>query len=104
MKCSWQRLPLMLVLFILSLPTSASENKALEQAALAQIVKELNFILRVVDEGEAARQQNGRIIFDYVSLRKDLEKVRNAINNHLNRPLREPRRIVPLVGKYSKVP
>ena len=73
-----------------------------EREALARIVHELELLAPLLAEAEAAADPDARIHFRYDWLKKDLERVRQGIEEHIDAPRAEPRLVAPLRGDYRR--
>ena len=73
-----------------------------EREALARIVQELELLAPLLAEAEAAADPDARIHFRYDWLKKDLERVRQGIEEHIDAPRAEPRLVAPLRGDYRR--
>lgn len=93
--------------FITSLIAFASMNVAnatnfAERESLARIVHELDAINALVEEAQNQANPDARIRFQYITLKKDLSKMRLGIQEHLESPTIEPRDYAPLSGDYRR--
>ena len=70
--------------------------------ALEQIVEELTELDKLIDKAERESDPTQRIRFRYDWLRKDLERVKDGIQDHLDSPSTEPRTFEPLQGDYRQ--
>lgn len=91
-------LTLVCVLFV-AVPSATTDA---EQAALEKIIDELNHLDKLVDKAERESDPTERIRFRYDWLRRDLNLVKNGIQDHLNAPSTEPRTYEPLLGDYRQ--
>jgi len=73
-----------------------------ERETLAQLVHELELLHSLVDQADATADPDARIRFRYDWLRSDLERVREGIEEHIDAPRSEPRKVVPLRGDYRR--
>lgn len=85
---------------ILSTPVMADSFD--ERESLTKILHELDSIHAITKEGEASANPDARIKFSYKLLRKDLQRVRMGIQEHLDAPTVEPRKYEPLAGDYRR--
>ena len=92
---------LMPLVFGLPGPLAFADADA-EREALARIVHELELLEPLLAEGEAAADPDVRIHFRYDWLKKDLQKVRRGIQEHIDAPRSEPRSVAPLRGEYRR--
>ncbi len=73
-----------------------------EREVLARIIHEIERLEPLLVEAKTAADPDQRIHFHYEWLRKDLERVRQGIQEHINAPRAEPRTVVPLRGDYRR--
>ena len=73
-----------------------------EREALVRIMHELELLDPLLAEAEAAADPDARIHFRYDWLKKDLERVRQGIEEHIDAPRAEPRTVAPLRGDYRR--
>ena len=73
-----------------------------ERESLARIVHELELLTPLLAEAKAASNPDARIHFHDEWLRKDLERVREGIQEHIDAPRAEPRVVAPLRGDYRR--
>ena len=73
-----------------------------ERQALARIIHELEVLEPLLAEAKAAADPDARIRFRYDWLKKDLERIRQGIQEHIDAPRAEPRAVVPLRGDYRR--
>ena len=73
-----------------------------EREVLARIIHEIELLEPLLVEAETAADPDVRIHFHYQWLRKDLERVRQGIQEHIDAPRAEPRTVVPLRGDYRR--
>ncbi len=73
-----------------------------ERESLARIIHELEILEPVLVEAKAAADPDARIRFRYDWLRKDLERIRRGIQEHIDGPRAEPRVPIPLRGDYRR--
>jgi len=73
-----------------------------EQAALARIHHELQAIDPLITEAASQANPDARIRFQFDWLRKDLIKIQNGIQAHIDAPRSEPRTFPPLRGDYRR--
>ena len=81
-------------------PTFADADA--EREALARIMRELELFDPLLAEAEAAADPDARIHFRYDWLKKDLERVRQGIEEQIDAPRAEPRTVAPLRGDYRR--
>lgn len=73
-----------------------------ERGALVRLVQEIDALAPLVAEAERQADRNGRTRFAYDWLRQDLEKMKQGIRDHLERPRTEPDAPAPLSGDYRE--
>ena len=73
-----------------------------EKRYLIAIVNELNNLQALAVKAEAMRSEEDRLVFDYASLERDLVLMRAAIQQHIENPSRQPRRIGALAENYTE--
>lgn len=82
--------------------THALADQESEKRYLAAIVAELDNVKALAVKAEATRSEEDRLIFDYASLERDLVLMRAAIQQHVENPSRQPRRIGALAENYTE--
>ena len=73
-----------------------------ERAALARISHELQAIEPLINEAALQANPDARIHFQYDWLRRDLSKIQQGIQAHIDAPRSEPRTFPPLRGDYRR--
>ena len=73
-----------------------------ERESLARIIHELEVLEPLLAEAKAAADPDARIQFRYDWLHKDLERIRQGIQEHIDAPRAEPRAVAPLRGDYRR--
>lgn len=73
-----------------------------ERAALARLDQELYALGPLIEMAEAQSDPDARIRFQYDWLRRDLDRIRLGIIEHLSAPRNQPRKIEPLRGDYRQ--
>ena len=81
-------------------PTFADADA--ERETLSRILHELELLDPLLAEAKAAADPDARIHFRYDWLRKDLERVRQGIEEHIDAQRAEPRTVAPLRGDYRR--
>ena len=90
-------------LFVLGLASPLVHADAdAERESLARIIHELEVIGPLLAEAKAAADPDARIRFRYDWLKKDLERIRQGIQQHIDAPRGEPRPVAPLRGDYRR--
>ena len=93
------RLRLALLLLCLGLsPIVAGADRDTEREYLARLAHELHALTPLLETAERHADPDARIRFRYDWLRQDLERVQQGIQEHLQAPRAEPRRVAPLHG------
>lgn len=82
--------------------THALADQESEKRYLAAIVTELENINALAEKAETTRDDDDRLVFDYASLQRDLVLMRAAIQQHIEMPSRQPRRIGALAENYTE--
>lgn len=82
--------------------SSANANNFAERESLARIVHELEAINSLIEEAQSHANPDARIRFQYITLKKDLTKMKLGIQEHLESPTIEPRDYAPLAGDYRR--
>ena len=97
------RAMLLLGVIIIGLPsTFAHADADGEREVLARIIHELELLQPLLDEAKTASDPDARIHFRYDWLTKDLGRVRQGIQEHIDAPRAEPRSVPPLRGDYRR--
>lgn len=74
-----------------------------ERETLARLAYELEALEPLIEEAEAQSDPDARVEFRYDWLRRDLERVRHGIQEHIEAPRQpQPRQIDPLQGDYRR--
>ncbi len=73
-----------------------------ERESLARIIHELEVLQPLLLEAEAAADPDARVRFRYDWLKKDLERIRQGIQEHIDAPRSDPRAVAPLRGDYRR--
>ncbi len=84
----------------LSLTAIADSNE--EYAALARLIHEIEALEPVIATAESQASPDARIRFRYDWLRQDLERIRAGVQEHIDAPRNEPRKVPPLRGDYRQ--
>ena len=90
------------LLFLVLISGSVHADPDGERAALARLVHELQALEPLIQEAQAQTNPDTRIRFQYGWLRQDLARVRLGIEEHINAPQGEPRKVIPLRGDYRR--
>lgn len=81
--------------------TTAWADNGGEREALARIVHELRALESLIQEAEA-QAEPGRVHFEYLWLRKDIAKMIQGVQDHVDGGRAEPRAVEPLRGDYRR--
>ena len=73
-----------------------------EGEALARVAHELEALEPLIREAESQANLDTRIRFRYDWLRKDLSRIQQGIQEHIDVPRSEPRTFPPLRGDYRR--
>ena len=73
-----------------------------ERDKLAAIVEELARLESLIDEASVHADRDARIRFRYDWLRRDLKRIRQGIEDHLDAPDTDPRAYPPIRGNYRQ--
>ena len=87
------------ILFGLTSPLAHADADA-ERESLSRVIHELEVLQPLLLEAAAAADPEARVRFRYDWLRKDLERIRQGIQEHIDAPRSEPRAVAPLRGDY----
>lgn len=90
------------ILFLLSMVIGARADSDGEREALARVVHELRALEPLIQEAEAQAEPQARIRFEYLWLRKDIAKMIQGIQDHMDGGRAEPRIVEPLRGDYRR--
>ena len=94
---------ILLQVFVLGLASTLVHADAdAERETLARIIHELEVLEPLLAEAKAAADPDVRVRFRYDWLNKDLERIRQGIQEHIDAPRAEPRAIAPLRGDYRR--
>ena len=91
-----------LATLVAALPACADEGQEREQ--LARISSELQIVEQMAEQAQQSAQSSqpsGYVRFRYDWLERDLEMMRQGIEDHLDAP-RQPRPVPPLRGDYRQ--
>lgn len=89
------------LLSILLLPWSGLASATdLERSRLAELVREIDFLLTRVEAIRVDAPDQRRLRFQYNDLNHDLELMREGISDYIAAELRDGRNIAPLKGRY----
>ena len=80
------------------MPALAGADRDAEREHLARLAHELEALAPLLDGAQRHADPDARIRFRHDWLRQDLERVQQGIQEHLQAPRAEPRRVAPLHG------
>jgi RAQPRD family integrative conjugative element protein len=84
------------------MPALAGADRDAEREHLARLAHELAALAPLLAAAERHADPDARIRFRHDWLRQDLERVHQGIQEHLQAPRAEPRRVEPLRGDYRR--
>jgi RAQPRD family integrative conjugative element protein len=73
-----------------------------EREVLARLIHEIRALEPLIVTAESQALPDTRIRFRYDWLRRDLRRIRDGIQDHIDAPRNEPRRFPPLRGDYRQ--
>ena len=73
-----------------------------EREVLARIAHELDALEALIRKAESQAEPDARIHFRYDWLRRDLSRMQQGIQDHIDAPRAEPRTFPPLRGDYRR--
>ncbi|MEQ8992349.1 MAG: RAQPRD family integrative conjugative element protein [Pseudomonadales bacterium] len=73
-----------------------------EREALARLIHEIEALEPLIATAESQASPDARIRFRYDWLRQDLERIRAGVQEHIDAPRNEPRKVPPLRGDYRQ--
>lgn len=82
---------------------SANASTEKEKAELARIASELKYLKHEVLQISELRRADDTEAFNYEALVNDLEAVHSAVERHLNKPSRQPKKLKPLEVEYGNL-
>lgn len=100
MRNLW-RIAIMLLSALLSAAPVVADPSA-EREALARLIHEIEALEPVIATAESQATPEARIRFRYDWLRQDLERIRAGVQEHIDAPRNEPRKVPPLRGDYRQ--
>ena len=97
------RILTLLLVFVIGLQSPfALADADGEREILSHIIDELELLEPLLAAAKNAADPDVRVHFHYEWLRKDLARVRQGIQEHIDVPRAEPRTVVPLRGDYRR--
>jgi RAQPRD family integrative conjugative element protein len=100
MNARW--LAVILVIGLVFRLSPAMADPDAEREALARLIHEIEALEPVIATAESQASPDARIRFRYDWLRQDLERVRAGVQEHIDTPRNEPRKVPPLRGDYRQ--
>jgi RAQPRD family integrative conjugative element protein len=85
-----------------SAPPAVAQPAESERELLARLANELSVLERLVYEAEQRAQSGDRVLFDYRSLRADLQGIRDGVRSYVTEIRPQPRIPAPLDGEYVR--
>lgn len=79
---------------------SAHADTETENTALIRIINILNLLTPLINQAEQAQDKRTRIQFRYDLLRRDVNQIKQGIDQKLNPPTIQPRTVQPINGDY----
>ena len=73
-----------------------------EREALARLIQEIRGLDPLIATAESQALLDARIRFRYDWLRRDLRRIREGIQDHIDAPRNEPRLFPPMRGDYRQ--
>ncbi len=90
--------------FLLGVANVADGLEEAEMMTLNKVIVEINYLEELVKEAKRNQNPSSRVQFDYSQLLLDLDRVRDGVADHLDKPWinqREIRDIEEIVGNYG---
>ena len=87
-------------LFLSAAPAGADADA--EREAVARLIHELKSLESLIERAESEADPDARVKLRYDWLRADLERIREALREHIDAPRAEPRTFPPLRGDYRR--
>jgi len=87
---------------LLVLSSAALADPDAEREALARLIHEIEALEPLIATAESQASPDARIRFRYDWLRQDLERIRAGVQEHIDAPRNEPRKVPPLRGDYRQ--
>ena len=81
---------------------SAVADSDAEREALARLIHEIEALEPLIATAESQASPDARIRFRYDWLRQDLARIRAGVQEHIDAPRNEPRKVPPLRGDYRQ--
>lgn len=100
MRNHWRAAIISLLALVMAAPAFADADA--ERDALARLIHEIEALEPVIATAESQATPEARIRFRYDWLRQDLERIRAGVQEHIDAPRNEPRKVPPLRGDYRQ--
>ncbi|MGE3703313.1 MAG: RAQPRD family integrative conjugative element protein [Hyphomicrobiaceae bacterium] len=100
MRNHWRAAIISLLALVMAAPAFADADA--ERDALARLIHEIEALEPVIATAESQASPDARIRFRYDWLRQDLERIRAGVQEHIDAPRNEPRKVPPLRGDYRQ--
>jgi len=96
----WRAAIISLLALFMAAPAFADADA--ERDALARLIHEIKALEPLIATAESQASPDARIRFRYDWLRQDLERIRAGVQEHIDAPRNEPRKVPPLRGDYRQ--
>ena len=100
MQNLWRGATIVLLALFATAPVCADADA--EREDLAHLTHEIKALAPLIETAESQASPDTRIRFRYDWLRRDLERIRAGIQEHIDAPRTEPRTFPPLRGDYRQ--
>lgn len=92
------KLVFLLLFFMVGSPAMADIDTTTEaeKRYLIKIVEEIQHVDELAQHASENSDPNARVNLDYVALRSDLKEIKRALESHIQKPSRSPRRVTDL--------
>lgn len=98
---NFNRLSAIFLCSMLILPSASASSEG-EREALTRLLHEIQALEPIIQEAQAQADPEDRVRFEYLWLRRDLTKIAQGLQDHINGPRNEPRKFEPLRGDYRR--
>ena len=95
-------LPIYLLSFLLCHDATAGELLSGEQQALLKVERHLADLELLIEAAEQSADPDARVQFRYDWLRRDVDKIRNGVQAHVQRPQAEKLVNAAIGGDYQR--
>ncbi len=89
-------------LLLVGMASTVLADPGAEREALARLIHEIEALEPAIATAESQAIPDARIRFRYDWLRQDLDRIRAGIQEHIDAPRNEPRKVPPLRGDYRQ--